>query len=72
LFSPSIVTILYGANRIQIVNILPFMLIFAVLRPMGGLTGAIAQANGKTNTEFMWNVVATVIVALTTSTIYFF
>lgn len=72
LFSPSIVTILYGANRIQIVNILPFMLIFAVLRPMGGLTGAIAQANGKTNTEFMWNVVATVIVALTTSTIFFF
>ncbi|QBG07468.1 lipopolysaccharide biosynthesis protein [Klebsiella huaxiensis] len=70
-FSPVIVAILYGINRIEIVNILPYMLVFALLRPMGGLTGAIAQANGRTNVEFRWNVVATIVVTLTTSTIYF-
>lgn len=71
IFSPLIVTILYGSDRIAIIKVLPFMLLFAVLRPMGGLTGAIAQANGKTNAEFMWNVIATIVVAFTTSTIYF-
>lgn len=71
-FSPAIVTLLYGAQRLEIVHIFPFMLLFAVLRPMGGLTGAIAQANGRTNAEFVWNIVATMVVVATTSTIFFF
>jgi exopolysaccharide (amylovoran) exporter len=69
LFSPIIITLLYGNERLSIINILPFMLVFGVLRPMGGLTGAIAQANGKTNVEFVWNMVAGAAVLCISATI---
>ncbi|VUS83948.1 Teichuronic acid biosynthesis protein TuaB [Klebsiella huaxiensis] len=72
LFSPIIVSLLYGKQRLMIVDILPFMLLFGTLRPMGGLTGAIAQANGKTNIEFYWNVVAGIAVLIVTSSIFFY
>lgn len=68
-FSPVIITILYGAQRLSIMNLLPFMLLFGMLRPMGGLTGAIAQANGRTNVEFYWNIIAGLVVVCMSSTI---
>lgn len=40
-----------------------------MLRPMGGLTGAIAQANGRTNVEFYWNVIAGIMVVCVSLTI---
>lgn len=72
IFSPVIVTILYGPARLNIIEILPFMILFGMLRPMGGLTGAIAQANGKTNVEFYWNIVAGITVLALSSTILFY
>ncbi|HIF6376641.1 oligosaccharide flippase family protein [Klebsiella pneumoniae] len=70
IFSPAIITMLYGSNRLSIVEILPFMILFGMLRPMGGLTGAIAQANGKTHVEFYWNIVAGVTVLCISFTIF--
>ncbi|TKI05776.1 lipopolysaccharide biosynthesis protein [Martelella alba] len=61
LFSPTIVSILYGKNHLKVAAILPLMLVFGMLRPMGGLTGSISQANGKTHIEFLWNIWATMI-----------
>ncbi|EPY4367979.1 TPA: oligosaccharide flippase family protein [Klebsiella pneumoniae] len=71
LLGPVIIKILYGSSRMGVFNILPYMLLFGVLRPMGGLTGAVAQANGKTNIEFRWNVIATSIVLGVTTTVFF-
>ncbi|NDL66012.1 lipopolysaccharide biosynthesis protein [Acerihabitans arboris] len=61
LLSPVVVRILYGANHQQVAQLIPYMLLLGVLRPMGGLTGAISQANGKTHVEFYWNIIAGVI-----------
>lgn len=69
IFSPVIISVLYGEQRISIMNLLPFMLLFGMLRPMGGLTGAIAQANGKTNIEFYWNIIAGLVVVCMSTTI---
>lgn len=62
ILSPVIVRVLYGASHEQVYHLIPLMLLFGMLRPMGGLTGAISQANGKTNVEFYWNVVASLVV----------
>lgn len=69
-FSPVIVRILYGASHEQVYHLIPLMLLFGMLRPMGGLTGAISQANGKTNVEFYWNVVASLVVLGVLSTTF--
>ncbi|EIY5092485.1 TPA: lipopolysaccharide biosynthesis protein [Klebsiella quasipneumoniae subsp. quasipneumoniae] len=69
IFSPTIITLLYGSERMTILSLLPFMLLFGMLRPMGGLTGAIAQANGRTNVEFYWNVIAGIMVVCVSLTI---
>ncbi|HGI7037860.1 TPA: oligosaccharide flippase family protein [Klebsiella oxytoca] len=70
IFSPIIITVLYGSNRLPIIEILPFMILFGMLRPMGGLTGAIAQANGKTHVEFYWNIIAGIAVLCMSVTIF--
>ena len=62
ILSPVIVRVLYGASHEQVYHLIPLMLLFGMLRPMGGLTGAISQANGKTNVEFYWNIVASLVV----------
>ncbi len=62
IFSPVIVRVLYGASHEQVYHLIPLMLLFGMLRPMGGLTGAISQANGRTNIEFYWNIVASIVV----------
>ena len=69
IFSPTIITLLYGSERMTILSLLPFMLLFGMLRPMGGLTGAIAQANRRTNVEFYWNVIAGIMVVCVSLTI---
>ncbi|RLM03735.1 lipopolysaccharide biosynthesis protein [Gibbsiella quercinecans] len=62
ILSPTIVSILYGHEHISVASLLPLMLIFGLLRPMGGVTGALSQANGRTNIEFYWNIVASIVV----------
>ena len=62
ILSPVIVRVLYGASHEQVYHLIPLMLLFGMLRPMGGLTGAISQANGRTNVEFYWNIVASLVV----------
>lgn len=64
IMSPVIVRVLYGTAHEAVANLIPLMLLFGMLRPMGGLTGAISQANGRTNVEFYWNIVASLIVLL--------
>lgn len=61
LFSPTLVYLLYGAGREAVQQLIPLMVLFGALRPMGGLTGALCQASGRTRIEFQWNVVAGVI-----------
>ncbi|CAJ0997977.1 oligosaccharide flippase family protein [Sodalis praecaptivus] len=61
IFAPTVVRIIYGAHHEQVAVLIPYMLLLGVLRPMGGLTGAITQANGKTQIEFYWNIIAGVV-----------
>lgn len=56
------VRLLYGNEHEEVATLIPYMLLLGVLRPMGGLTGAISQANGSTKKEFIWNVLASLIV----------
>ncbi len=68
ILSPVIVRVLYGASHEQVYHLIPLMLLFGMLRPMGGLTGAISQANGRTNVEFYWNIVASLVVVVVLAT----
>jgi len=70
IFSPVIVRVLYGASHEQVYHLIPLMLLFGMLRPMGGLTGAISQANGRTNVEFYWNIVASIVVLAVLATTF--
>ncbi|ADP12981.1 exopolysaccharide biosynthesis protein Wzx [Erwinia sp. Ejp617] len=70
ILSPVIVRVLYGPAHEAVGQLIPLMLMFGMLRPMGGLTGAISQANGRTNIEFYWNVVASVIVVMVLATVW--
>ncbi|WP_049080030.1 oligosaccharide flippase family protein [Klebsiella michiganensis] len=72
IFSPIIIFILYGEQRMTIMTLLPYMLLFGMLRPMGGLTGAIAQANGRTNVEFKWNIIAGIVALCLSSSIFLY
>jgi exopolysaccharide (amylovoran) exporter len=72
ILSPVIVRVLYGASHEAVGHLIPLMLLFGMLRPMGGLTGAISQANGRTNVEFYWNVVASIIVVLVLATTWIY
>lgn len=56
ILSPVVVRVLYGVGKEQVAMLIPLILLFGMLRPMGGLTGAISQANGRTNVEFWWNI----------------
>lgn len=70
ILSPVIVRVLYGASHEQVYHLIPLMLLFGMLRPMGGLTGAISQANGRTSVEFYWNVVASLVVLAVLATTF--
>ncbi|CAO96378.1 lipopolysaccharide biosynthesis protein [Erwinia tasmaniensis] len=70
ILSPVIVRVLYGPGHQAVGQLIPLMLLFGMLRPMGGLTGAISQANGRTNVEFYWNVVASIIVVMVLATVW--
>jgi len=72
ILSPVIVRVLYGSSHEAVGHLIPLMLLFGMLRPMGGLTGAISQANGRTNVEFYWNVVASIIVVLVLATTWIY
>ncbi|EOS96433.1 oligosaccharide flippase family protein [Erwinia tracheiphila] len=72
IMSPVIVRLLYGSAHETVAQLIPLMLLFGMLRPIGGWTGAIAQANGQTNIEFWWNVAATIIVVLVLATIWLY
>ncbi|WP_261640228.1 lipopolysaccharide biosynthesis protein [Erwinia mallotivora] len=72
IMSPVIVRLLYGSAHEAVAQLIPLMLLFGMLRPMGGLTGAISQANGQTNVEFWWNVVASIIVVLVLATTWIY
>lgn len=58
------VRLLYGTGHEVVATLIPYMLLLGVLRPMGGLTGAISQANGTTKKEFIWNLWASLIVVV--------
>ena len=72
ILSPVIVRVLYGTAHEAVAHLIPLMLLFGMLRPMGGLTGAISQANGRTNVEFYWNVVASIIVLMVLATTWIY
>jgi len=72
ILSPVIVRVLYGSSHEAVAHLIPLMVLFGMLRPMGGLTGSISQANGRTNVEFYWNIVASLIVVAVLATTWIY
>ncbi|MFT3906181.1 MAG: oligosaccharide flippase family protein [Steroidobacteraceae bacterium] len=55
------VEIIYGAKFTAVAGVLPGLLVYAVLRPLGNNAGMLAQATGRTSVEFMWNLIGALI-----------
>jgi len=55
-FAPPAVTILYGHRYTGVSELIPLMLLFGMLRPLGSLIGALSQSLGRSDIEFGWNV----------------
>jgi exopolysaccharide (amylovoran) exporter len=54
-FAPPAVTILYGHRYTGVAELIPLMLLFGMLRPLGSLIGALSQSLGRSDIEFAWN-----------------
>jgi len=54
-FAPPAVTILYGHRYTGVAELIPLMLLFGMLRPLGSLIGALSQSLGRSDVEFAWN-----------------
>ena len=61
LFSLWAVEILYGAQYIAVAALVPLLALFGVLRPLGLNAGMLAQALGRTDNEFKWNLLCALI-----------
>lgn len=62
LLASPITQLLYGKDiSNQIVIFLQILTIFGFIRCIGGPMGSIAQANGRTDLEFRWNVISTIL-----------
>jgi exopolysaccharide (amylovoran) exporter len=55
-FAPPAVSILYGHRYDGVARLVPLMLLFGMLRPLGSLIGALSQSRGRSDIEFGWNV----------------
>lgn len=55
-FAPPAVSILYGHRYDGVAHLIPLMLLFGMLRPLGSLIGALSQSRGRSDIEFGWNV----------------
>jgi exopolysaccharide (amylovoran) exporter len=53
--APLAVTILYGHRYDGVAALIPLMLLFGMLRPLGSLIGALSQSLGRSDIEFAWN-----------------
>jgi exopolysaccharide (amylovoran) exporter len=53
--APPAVTILYGHRYTGVSELIPLMLLFGMLRPLGSLIGALSQSLGRSDIEFGWN-----------------
>lgn len=54
-FAPLAVTLLYGQRYAGVSGLIPLMLLFGMLRPLGSLIGALSQSLGRSDVEFVWN-----------------
>lgn len=54
-FAPPAVSILYGHRYDGVAELIPLMLLFGMLRPLGSLIGALSQSQGRSDIEFGWN-----------------
>jgi exopolysaccharide (amylovoran) exporter len=54
-FAPPAVSILYGHRYDGVAHLIPLMLLFGMLRPLGSLIGALSQSQGRSDIEFAWN-----------------
>ena len=53
-----IVIILYGSDFLLTAVLISILALFGMVRPIGAVFASIAQANGRTDIEFKWNIVA--------------
>lgn len=53
--TPLAVTLLYGQRYAGVAELIPLMLLFGMLRPLGSLIGALSQSLGRSDIEFGWN-----------------
>jgi len=58
-----VVEIVYGQKYFAVVPLVAMLLVFATLRPLGFVVAMLAQATGRTDLEFKWNVWSWVITA---------
>ena len=55
IFAPWIVELMFGSRFLSIASLVGLMGVYATLRPIGNMAGILAQATGKANREFFWN-----------------
>jgi exopolysaccharide (amylovoran) exporter len=53
--APAAVALLYGRRYAGVSHLIPLMLLFGMLRPLGSLIGALSQSLGRSDVEFGWN-----------------
>ncbi|MCX2523169.1 oligosaccharide flippase family protein [Larsenimonas rhizosphaerae] len=61
IFSGFFLSVIYGDKYIEADQFFSIFILIAYLRCLGLPTGVLAQAMGKTNIEFYWNIISTIV-----------
>jgi len=64
LFAPWVVTILYGEGFDDIVLLVRILSVYMIFRAIGNPVGSLVIATGRTDLEFIWNIVTLLILPL--------
>lgn len=64
IFAPWIVEILYGSNFNSIVTVVQILSVYMMIRALGNPIGSLVIATGRTDLEFIWNVLTLLVIPL--------
>ncbi|GAB3224312.1 MOP flippase family protein [Algoriphagus aestuariicola] len=64
IFTPWIVTILYGEGFDDIFSLVRILSIYMIFRALGNPIGSLVVATGRTKLEFIWNIVTLIVLPL--------
>ncbi|WP_110456330.1 MOP flippase family protein [Shewanella algidipiscicola] len=62
-----IIFLLYGVRYLESAPLLAILGLFGMIRPLGGVFAALAQARGRSDIEFGWNIIASIIMTFAIS-----